>query len=64
MKEKITQTLNRGKIIANLREIADLLEKDAMKVGEAAIVLPESAIFEVEWKDKPDKKKLEIEMKW
>lgn len=64
MKEKVTQTLNREKIIANLREIADLLEKDAMKVGEAAIVLPESAIFEVEWKDKPDKKKLEIEMKW
>ena len=64
MKEKITQELKREEIIANLREITDLLEKDALKVGEAVIVLPESAIFEVEWKEKTDKKKLEIEIKW
>mgnify|MGYP001563714620 CR=1 FL=1 len=64
MKEKTSQRLNKATLIANLREIADKIEKDSLQIGGKIIVLPESAVFTLEWEEKISKRKLEIEIEW
>jgi len=64
MKEKTSQRLSRGALLANLKEVVSKLENGALKIGEKTIVLPESAVFTLEWKEEISKRKLEIEIEW
>ncbi len=64
MKEKTSQRLTKAMLIEKLREIAGQLENDTLRVGERTIILPESLVLTLEWKEKINQRKLEIEIEW
>lgn len=65
MKQTEQQVVSRAEIAEELRSMADMIEAGSIRVGDAAVDIPEGSVeFEIELEEKPDNIELEFELKW
>ncbi len=56
--------MDKKEIVDFFRGFGDLIEKGEIRLGDISLPFPESAEIEVEYKEKKDRAKLEVEVKW
>lgn len=64
MKSQEKRQMMRNEFVERLRQVADMVESGGVRVGEAAVDMPDDLQYEMELEEEQSEGKLEIEVEW